>query len=678
MITITHAATVSRKHSLRFSSSREIAFLFLLGVCGTVLAQSADEALGPKDTGGKKTYLIEEMKTLRSSPKPDLAGIHPRVYFTQAELDTLRKKAHGPQKAWWQQQLTHLRVFQGPPPPPPAEKRRAQNDVALAIAEAAFAYKMEDDPRILAATKQYMDAALSYTVWGYSWSKPNVDLAAGHLLYAMGFAYDLLYPDLSTAERTKYRDSIAHHAQLLYNYFAPQPGRTWAFSQNHTFIPTAGLAVAAYAIYGEVPEATQWAALSRAIFDRVLATYSKDGYYFEGFEYWVFATPWIVHYLDAQLHVTGENLFDQPGLRQTYLYAANSITPGGEMMFDFGDVFEGPITRARQGDDYQRSHPGGHFESNYNLLYDLAARFHDPRIQGVADWLRGMGHTGQEEWWTLAWRDNSLKAAPMSSIPTYHWFRDHDVAYWRTYWSADATAIAFKCGPAEGHAALALRAKYPEWHFEQGHVHPDVNSFIVWAKHAYLTGDSGYSGVPKTADHNTLLVDGKGQGNDGVGHDAWAKYDYARLNEVHISKAHFTSRGFVVVGEGSEAYDSALGLTQFTRRLEFQNNAGLVIHDTVASKGEHNYTEALHADAYIHQQSARTFLLKPVGNTSASLTAEVLAPKDAKTQIEPNMVMGPGIPGSVDKGKLEQRGERLLINTASPTSSAAFDWNLKF
>ena len=49
------------------------------------------------------------------------------------------------------------------------------------------------------------------------------------------------------------------------------------------------------------------------------------------------------------------------------------------MMFDFGDVFEGPITRARKGEDYERSHPGGHFETNYNLLYDLAARFHDPR-----------------------------------------------------------------------------------------------------------------------------------------------------------------------------------------------------------------------------------------------------------------------------------------------------------
>ena len=73
----------------------------------------------------------------------------------------------------------------------------------------AFAYKMDRDPKILAAAKHYMDAAVSYDIWGYSLSKPNTDLAAGHLLYGMGVAYDLLYNDLTPAERTKYRDCIS-------------------------------------------------------------------------------------------------------------------------------------------------------------------------------------------------------------------------------------------------------------------------------------------------------------------------------------------------------------------------------------------------------------------------------------------------------------------------------------
>jgi len=113
---------------------------------------------------------------------------------------------------------------------------------------------------------------------------------------------------------------------------------------------------------------------ARAIYSKVLATYSKDGYYYEGFEYWIFSTPWIIHYLDAQKHATGEDLFDQPGLKKTYLYAAHSLTPGGQMIFDFGDVFAGPITRAKTGDDYERSHPDGHLNRTitFSTIWPLA------------------------------------------------------------------------------------------------------------------------------------------------------------------------------------------------------------------------------------------------------------------------------------------------------------------
>jgi hypothetical protein len=62
--------------------------------------------------------------------------------------------------------------------------------------------------------------------------------------------------------------------------------------------------------------------------------------------YWIFATPWLIHYLDAQKHAAGEDLFDQPGLHHMYLYAAHAQLPGGTDDFDFGDVYGGPISRA--------------------------------------------------------------------------------------------------------------------------------------------------------------------------------------------------------------------------------------------------------------------------------------------------------------------------------------------
>ena len=638
-------------------------------------AQGKGEDLGTGDTGSKSIYLVNEMRTLHSQLKPELAGVHPRVYFTDSELNVLRARAHGPDAAWWHQQLASLRALQAPPPPPPAEKRREQNNVALALAEVAFAYRIEGDPRYLAAAKQYMDAAVSYKVWGYSWSKPNVDLAAGHLLYAMGLAYDLLYHDLTPAERDKYRDCIAQHGDLMYKGFEPRPGRTWTYSQNHTFIPIAGLGVAAYALYGEVPQAAKWAALSRAIFSRVLMTYSKDGYYYEGFEYWAFATPWLVHYLDAVKHATGEDLFDQPGLRNADLYPAHSLLPGGEMMFDFGDVFDGSISRARKGEDYERSHPGGHLESNYNLLYDLAARFHDPQIQGVADWMRGLGNVSQEEWWTLAWRDPKLASEPMSKVPTGHWFRDHDVAYWRSDWGTDATAVAFKCGPAEGHAAAQLAKELPDWRMEEGHDHPDVNSFIVWAHKTYLTGASGYAGVPKTNGDNTLLVDGHGQGVEGHNHNVWLGFPYERQNLAHIVKAEFSPQGFDLVGEGAGAYGADLGLKSYLREFKMTNTGQITVHDRIESTKPNLYSEILHADKQIAERGPRTFTLEGLG---ASMQADLLRPKDVTQTIEDNVVMGPGIPGSVQDGKLETRGQRVIVTTKAPLLSEQFLWKLSF
>ncbi|MBS1814262.1 MAG: DUF4962 domain-containing protein [Acidobacteria bacterium] len=637
-------------------------------------AQSADERLGPADSGHKKlNALVDEMRTLKSQVRPELANVHPRVYFTDAELKTLRAKAHGPQRAWWMKTLANARALKADPPPPPAEMRRQQNDVAFAIAEAAFFYKIEGDRKYLVAAKKYMDAAVSYDVWGYSFSKPNVDLAAGHLLYGMGVAYDLLYNDLTEAERTKYRGCIARHGELLYAYFAPRPGRSWAYSQNHTFIPMAGLAVAAYAVYGEVPQAAKWAALARAIYDRTLATYSQDGYYYEGFEYWVFSTPWIIHYLDAHKHATGEDLFNQPGLKLTHLYAAHSLTPGGEFEFDFGDVFEGPVSRDRKGNDYERSHPNGKMESNYSLLYDLAREYHSSEIQGVADWMRSLGHTSQEEWWTLVWRDSSLASKPMGAIEPWHRFADHDVAYWRSGWGKDATAIAFKCGPPEGHHAAALMHKYPDWHVEEGHAHPDVNSFIIWSHGHYLTGDSGYAGVPKTIEHNTLLVNGHGQGSENGGHDAWAKFNYDRLNDVRLTQVRFDRAGFELTGEGAGAYAAKLGLMRYERRLKYASGV-LRVEDLIETSAPAELTEVLHADGSIDRKAGQQFVLRD--GRGGSLPVELLVPPNANVKVEDNVVMGPGKPGSVDKGALERRGSRLMVSIPEGVLRGDFRWKI--
>ncbi len=619
---------------------------------------------------------VELMRTRKSTLRPELIGVHPRVYVTEKELDELRVRARTTHRELWQQALSHVRALAGDPPPPPATSRRQQNEVGIGIAEAAFIYKIEGDKKYLDAARKYMNAAVSYDIWGYPNNKPNVDLAAGHLLYGLGWGYDLLYHDLTEQERTRYREKLIKQARLLADYFKPKPGKTYAYSQNHTFIPIAGLGIAAYALYDETPEAPEWAALARAIFDRTLTTYSQDGYYYEGFEYWIFSTPWLIHYLDAHAHATGEDLYDRPGFRSMHEYVGHSMLPNGDYVFDFGDIFEGPLTRAHQGDEYPRTHPEGHFNTNYNLLYRLARRFQSGEAQGVAEHLKGFGQVNAEDFWSLIWYDAKLKPIPIERQAAWHYFPDHDVFYWRSGWSKDATAFAFKCGPPEGHHTEAMLRQFPDWRLSSGHAHPDANSFIIFARGQYLTGDSGYAGVPMTEHHNSLLVNGQGQGKEGEGHDAFADVSYELLNHIRIVEVKVDKNRITVRGDATAAYSPTLALKSFMREFVYQPGAGFIVSDDIETIWPAVLTWVLHADYQIEKLEGCVFTItagrvKLLDDVTLAKPIEQ-AQQSIESAIKTNDLTAPGPPGAVDKGERQERGQKLLLSTAVPTTKARF------
>lgn len=621
--------------------------------------------------------LVELMKTRKSALRPELMGVHPRVYVTDKEIAQLRERSRHTHRELWQQAISHVRALANDPPPAPAEQRRQQNDVGIAIAEAAFIYKIEGDKKYLDAARKFMDAAVSYDIWGYANNKPNVDLAAGHLLYGLGWGYDLLYHDLSELDRARYREKLIKQARLMADYFKPKSGHTFAYSQNHTFIPIAGLSVAAYALYDETSEAPGWASLTRAIYDRVLATYSPDGYYYEGFEYWIFSTPWLVHYLDAHAHSTGEDLYDQPGFRQIHQYVAHSMLPTGNFVFDFGDIFEGSLTRAGKGAEYPRTHPDGHFQTNYNLLYRFAQRFHSGEAQGVAEWQKRLGQVNAEDFWSLIWYDASLKSVSIDQQPTSHYFPDHDVFYWRSDWSKNATAFAFKCGPPEGHHTEPLLKQFPDWRLSSGHAHPDANSFIIFARGEYLTGDTGYAGVPMTEHHNTLLINGKGQAKEGEGHDAFAEVSYDVLNRIRIIDVKVGKNLVTVRGDATAAYGPELGVKKFVREFAYEPGGDFTVTDEVVTTAPSTLTFLLHADSRIETAADTKFRIK-AGRVTMIVDPSVEYPgarstsKQLESAIETNRLTAPGPPGAVDKGERQERGQKLLLSTACAISNARF------
>lgn len=646
--------------------------LLILFTSVFTFTQDAQELKAERE-GNKKLKgehpLLELARTKPSSLKKELEGVHPRVFMTQKEIDALKEKAKT-QPELWETALSRVRAMTVEPPAPPAEERRVQNEVGIGIAEAAFVYKITGEKKYLDAAKKYMDAAVSYDVWGYSYNKPNVDLAAGHILYGMGWGYDLLYNDLTPAEREKYRNKLIKQARLLYDFFKPKSGKTYAYSQNHTFIPISGLAVTAYALMGETEEAKEWASVSRAIFDRVLDTYSQDGYFYESMEYWIFSMPWIIHYMDAHHHATGENLYENtPGLKLAYKYIAHITLPGGEFNFDYGDIYAGNVTRSRQGNDYNRERINGKFRTNYNILYNLATRYDNGETQGVAEWVKSKGQVNAEEFWTFIWYNPTIKTVPIEQQERWHFFEDHDVVFWRSSWADDATAFSFKNGPPEGHHTNENVIKFPDWRLSSGHAHPDAGSFIIWSNGKYLTGDSGYAGVPMTEHHNTLVFDGKGQNREGKGHDVFAGIPYERLNQIKITDVKMSANKVSVTANVAPAYEPEIGVKKFIRKFEFTAPNSFVIEDEVETYKPNTIISYLHADNLIKQISKNNFEFEP---NKTSLLVELISPKNFEAKIEKNILITPGRPGSVDKGEREERGVRLAVSTKGKTNKAKF------
>ena len=608
---------------------------------------------------------FDELLAHRVSLKPELTGVHPRVFVTQEGLEALRVRARTTHRAEWSKVIANLAAMKGAPPPVPGpQERRSQNNVAFAIAGAALAYAVDRKPEYLAAARTWTLTAIDYEPWGYTYNKPNTDLAAGHLLYAIGWAYDLLHGDFTAAERTRIRTSLERHANLVYDAFAPTPGRAHPFTQNHDFIPTAGLAVTALALMGESKDAERWAVLARAHHHRAGQLLSPDGYYYEGFEYWIFSTPWLVHFLDAWEHSTGESLWHRPVFRNWKTYLAHTLLPDGQGVVDFGDIWEGALTRAKRGDDYARAYPGGALQSNFNVMYRVAARLQDPYAQAIAERYASFGHSNLEEFWTLLWREPALEPASMSELPLSHHFEDSGVVYSRTSWDEDATVMAFKAGPPEGHRVAALLPKLPEWRLDSGHAHPDAGSFIIWAHGRYLTGDTGYAGLPSARNHNTLTFAGIGQGIDKQ-HDVWRQMDYRALDGIRIREADLSGGRARIVADLAAAYPKAAGVETFTRTFTWDGGNRFTVADSVTLSAPRAAEWHLQSDTPF-EGAGRTFRNGQPGDVA--LRIAFASPADIEIWTGPATVKAPGPPGAIETGPEEERGYRLRATVPRSTS----------
>jgi len=412
-------------------------------------------------------------KAVAAMPMPK-AGVHPRVLFTRDELPAIRARARTPGgmkavrlMAWEADHpgkavLNNIRAGK----PETAEKL-----VTYAFKQ-AFLYLITEEPARLAKAKELLKN------WAAHHAKTDYYNRHG---YQFALTYDWLYDKLPLDIRDAMRENIA---ALL----SPARLRAWETKGYYKgpiligrpcdwgAIDSGGAAMLWLAIAGEDPRASREFLASTVAFMQYLADFgmSAEGYMPAGNGY---AGGDFVNYGYAvrALQVHGVPLVDHPHLQAFARWLAYESIPG-QYVFD------------------ARSFSRGYHHGLSPLVLALAGR-HGGAGAWLADQARGPDRAGSIRVPGVLWGEFS-KEPPPPDMPLHHWSSSMGISFSRDGWAGGS----FFC--------LNMEPLAP------GKTHSDQGSFTFYSHGQNFAADSG-GGFPKSKDHNTVLIDGKGQYNSG-------------------------------------------------------------------------------------------------------------------------------------------------------------------
>ncbi len=494
------------------------------------------------------------------------------------------------------------------------------------------------------------------------------DLNAGFTLRWLALTYDWLHDAWPAGELAQLRATLALQASVVHEEMLSY--RNFTYDQNHGYIPVVGLGLAAFVLWGEDERAPTWANFARTYMDKSARVLGSDGFYYEGPGYYSYAFEWQTLYAVALLRLTGEDWTERPVFQNLEKYIAHCTLPGRSSVFDFGDwgSFKGQKYYGIPWPDRITLSGSGATKMNLGPLLALD-RYSVPNKSrsSVINWLL----TGTNALDLTVLGNRPLPFTPkdpdIAVLPASHYFPDSEALFWRSSWTdPDATAVMFKCGPPHGHHAAPLVAEFPDWRENSGHVHPDAGQFLIWTHGKFVAGDTGYTGKKYTKEHNSLLIDGEGQWQDGRYH-VYQNLDYERLNQLRLVNVWHDDQVMAATAVLDSGYNPGLKLQRVRRHFLLVAGKWLLIHDEVVSPEPRTISWLWHTDQQIIPDGTNKWRLE---NGNASVTLIALTPP-AQALIQPAIVLAYG--GVPESGEPMQRGWR--IEMISPKSANPGMWN---
>ncbi len=485
---------------------------------------------------------------------------HPRLYITSNSLEDIKKKIHkGSLSAPW----AHIKEIAGRDLETSGLKLEENTDndnlrqLSDRIPYLLMAYLIAGDESAKNTARVIVDGFVGFDKWD-----SDNDLVASHAVFNLALYYDWMYNELDENYRRRLSSKIIHHANILHSELARGTiwwARDYSLLQNHNYVNVMAIAVAGAALYADTGRASVWLRDASQNFRRVFELLSPDGASHEGVAYWSYGLDALLKYMEAVGCTESPVGYDNAFLKNAISYRLQMTLPGFEKSANYSD-----------SPDYDFKGPG-------HLLRLLASRYYDGRGVWLAANIEAARKDNYYSWLDLIWTAEDVRPIAPGVDTLRHTFDNMGIFVSRTGWAPDDSWLLFKVGPYQGKLA-AGKGIYPG-----SHPHPDAGHVSLWDDGQWVLNDEGYSLMKRTEDHNTLIIDGRGQYGEGqkwfdrnaaYKHKAWAAIENV-LQAADIIR---------VSANLTEMYKLPDRENSITRDVYVAHDGGLVVRDRIKGK----------------------------------------------------------------------------------------------
>ena len=529
---------------------------------------------------------VVSFRTPDPAPSYTVSTVHPRIFFKQADIPTLRSRIQNePYATWWDKLLVFCNQQMGNSI---SEIRSGFPRTVIALAFAG----------LIGDVAAYRDRAIDVAMSIAGLSSPADNKEARERIDFVLPVYDWLHAYLSASEKSTLRTRLASFASLLESQVVDNE-----YADGHSNGNQNGAFLAALAIHGEDSSAA-------GIISRALSRYnegfwpfwrehcSESGGSFKSGWYTSVATQFNYEVFAAWKSATGKDLFQAEKvwferLADWYLHSLR-----GDMSWDrHGDVV------FQLGVDEVERH----------LLQLIAREYKNTDAQWLAEKIIDfLPVYGPDMVFDILWHDSSIAAKTPTQALSRH-FKGSGMVFMRESWNDESVHAMFRAVP----------------YYMGGHSHLDQCSFAIFYKEG-LALDSGlyddYSSThhlsyySRTIAHNAILVTDPAEvfklyGNTQVADGGQYWLDPARVphpfpEEIHdlthddafdlggVKTYEDTSAFTYALGDGTLAYRPTKMATYFRHFLWIKSLPGWS-HPVIAVFDEIEATRSTHKKTYL-------------------------------------------------------------------------------